>query len=82
MSALEALPPIDNHEPSLPRDEIHIKEGAALLYLMGHNTMVDDMNRAAIVAGIIEYARASGLTDGEIEQALVEREQIYESEQS
>jgi hypothetical protein len=82
MSALEALPPIESHEPSRPRDEIHIKEGAALLYFMGHNAMIDDNNRAAIVAGIVEYAQASGLSDAEIEQALVDNERNYEDEQS
>lgn len=82
MSALEALSPIEPDGSIRPRDEIHIKEGAALLYFMGHNTMIDDNNRAAIVSGIIEYAQASGLSDAEIEQALVDSERSYENDQS
>lgn len=79
MSALEAMPSNPLEQAPLTED-IHVREAAAMLYLIGHNQMVDESTKRAVIAGMVDCASERGSSSAEMEQALVESEHSFETD--
>lgn len=79
MSAIEAMPSNSAEQAPLTED-IHVREAAAMLYLIGHGQIIDESTKRAVIAGMVDYASEKGLSAADMEQALVDSEQTFETD--